>query len=95
LLKPLLLKPLAHSPIWERLVTLTDSDIERSFQSEELLIMAALRRWHVHIMLERTRHVLERALSAGPTDTRERAKRLIHTLRERGFVDFGRLLAGE
>jgi hypothetical protein len=85
----------ARSSIWERLATLVDVDVDRTFRIAELLIVTAMDRPHPHITLEQTAPVLERALCAGATETRERATRLIHTLGERGFIEFGQLLPRE
>jgi len=82
----------ARGEIWERLGRLADIDVDRTFRMAELLITAALDRPHPHITLEHTQRVLERALSAGNAETRARSKRLIHTLGERGYFEFGRLL---
>ena len=66
----------------------------RTFRMAELLIEAALDRPYPHITFEQTQHVLACALAADDADTRDRSVQLIHTLGERGYVEFGQLLEG-
>ena len=83
-----------NGAIWEPLARLADVDASRTFRMAELLIEAALDRPHPHITFEQTQHVLACALAADDADTRDRSVQLIHTLGERGYVEFGQLLEG-
>ncbi len=83
-----------YGAIWEPLARLADVDASRTFRMAELLIEAALDRPHPHITFEQTQHVLACALAADDADTRDRSVQLIHTLGERGYVEFGQLLEG-
>jgi hypothetical protein len=82
----------ARGTIWDRVGRLADADIDKAFRIAELLITAALGRPHPHVTLQQTERVLGRALAAGSAETRERGRRLVHTLGDRGYVEFGRLL---
>lgn len=82
----------ARGAMWERLSQLGQVDIDRAFQIADRLVRTALSKPHPYVTLEQTERIFERALSSGGADTRERAERLIHTLGERGFTEFGRLL---
>ena len=85
---------IGYGAIWEPLARLADVDASRTFRMAELLIEAALDRPHPHITFEQTQHVLACALAADDADTRDRSVQLIHTLGERGYVEFGQLLEG-
>lgn len=83
----------AHGAIWERLTELCNVDVDRVFDMAELLVQGALSKPYAHITLDQTGAVLSRALKSSKEDTRDRAARLIHSLGDRGHVEFGRLLA--
>lgn len=82
----------ARGAVWEHLARLAEVDINKTFPIAEMLITAALRRQYGHITLKQTEVVLSRALRAESPETRERAIRLINSLGERGYIEFGRLL---
>ena len=86
---------IGYGVIWEPLARLADVDASRTFRMAELLIEAALGRPHPPITFEQTQHVLACALAADDVGTRDRSVQLIHTLGEKGYVEFGRLLEGQ
>jgi hypothetical protein len=81
-----------RAAIWERLTGLAAVDVDRTFRMADVVIRAALERPHAYITFEHAESVLRRALTDGNSETREAARRLIHTLGERGHLEFGRLL---
>jgi hypothetical protein len=85
----------ARGAIWEHLTRLSAAGIDRAFRMVELVIGATLERPHPYITLGQTEALLRRALTAGSTDTREAATCLVHTLGQRGYIEFGQLLGSE
>ena len=78
--------------IWERLAHLADVDTSRTFRMAESLITGAFAQPYSISRSKETHHVLACAMAVDDGDTHERAVQLIHTLGERGYVEFGQLL---
>jgi len=82
----------ARGAIWERLRMLAEIDIDKTFRMVELIVIATLGRPYPHLELAHLEPILRPALASTSTATRENARRLVNTLGERGYIEFGRLL---
>ena len=87
-------KTVVRGAVWERLVLLADIDASETFRMAELLLRAALDHPYPHIRPRQAQQVLRLALTDGDAEIQARATGLIHTLGERGYVEFGQLLDG-
>jgi hypothetical protein len=78
---------------WERMLELAQADPDDAFEIGEAVILAELRSEYPHIP-DDVRPFLEHVFKVGGEGTRQRARRLVHKLGEKGFRQFRDLLAG-
>jgi hypothetical protein len=76
---------------WDRMLELSTSDPDGAFEIAEAVLLAELRTEFPHVPSD-VGPFLEYVLKDGGKETRQRARRLVHKLGERGFREFKDLL---
>jgi hypothetical protein len=79
--------------LWDRLAELAESDARGTYEIAESVIQLILAQDYPYLPFDRVAPTLTRALSSGDEQITKRAERLIHTLGDRGFFDYGKLLS--
>jgi hypothetical protein len=79
--------------LWDRLAELSESDARGTYEIAEMGIHKTLSHDYPYLPFDRVAPALKRALKSGDDQIIKRAERLIHTLGDRGFFDFGKLLS--
>jgi hypothetical protein len=79
--------------LWDRLAELSESDAQGTYEIAEMMIHKILAHDYPYLPFDRVAPTLTRALKSEDDQIIKRAERLIHTLGDRGFFDFGKLLS--
>lgn len=80
--------------LWDRLAELAESDAAGTYEIAEQVIYKVLAQDYPYLPFDKVSPTLGRALKFGDSQIVKRAERLIHTLGDRGFFDYGKLLGG-
>ena len=77
---------------WEDMLSLAQADPDGSYLIAEEVLVGGLQADYPHVPVEDVRPFLAHILATGAADTRDRARRLINRLGERGYRQLKDLL---